>query len=409
MIKPPDYVSGIKPYIPGKPMEELERELGIKDSIKLASNENPLGPSPLAIKAIIDNLTSSNSSNSLNRYPDGSGYYIKGALSNKLSVREDEIILGNGSNELIDIAVRTFLQPGDEAVMAHPSFIVYPMAVQAAGGKPVQIPLKNYTHDLDLMVDAVTSRTRIVFIANPNNPTGTITKRSEFDRLMERLPEGILVVADEAYYEYVTDPDYADSMKHFRDGRDILILRTFSKIYGLAGLRIGYGIARQDIISEMNKLRPPFNTNSIAQNAALWALKDDNHVKHTREINEQGKKYLYRELDSLHLKYIPTEANFIYILLGQESPSPHPLRSPSNPSLINNPSSQPPLSKGGKGGLSLFQGGVWGDSGSLYNELLRQGVIVRTVGPKEIRVTIGLPEENRKFIEALKKSLVSSH
>ncbi len=368
MIKPPDYISDIEPYIPGKPIEELERELGIRDSIKLASNENPLGPSPLALKAIIDNLTSSNS---LNRYPDGSGYYIKKALSERFNVREDEIILGNGSNELIDIAVRTFLQPGDNAVMAHPSFIVYQMAVQAIGGRPVQVPLKDYKHDLDAMADAVTLKTRMLFIANPNNPTGTINKRSEFDRLMDRLPGGILVVTDEAYYEYVTDPDYADSMKHFRDGRDILILRTFSKIYGLAGLRIGYGIARQDIISEMNKLRPPFNTNSIAQNAALWALKDDNHVKHTREINEQGKKYLYRELDSLNLKYIPTEANFIYILLGQDNP---PL---------------PPLVKGGAGGL--------------YNELLRQGVIVRPVGPEEIRVTIGLPEENKRFIEALKR------
>ncbi len=370
MIRPPDYISDIKPYIPGKPMEELERELGIRDSIKLASNENPLGPSSLALKAIVDNLTSSNSSNSLNRYPDGSGYYIKRALSDKLSVREDEIILGNGSNEVIDIAVRTFLQPGDEAVMAYPSFIVYPMALQAIGGRPVQIPLKNYTHDLDAMSDAVTPKTRMLLIVNPNNPTGTINKRFEFDRLMNRLPEGILVVADEAYYEYVSDPEYADSMKHFRDGRDILILRTFSKIYGLAGLRIGYGIAKQDIIFEMNKLRPPFNTNSLAQDAALWALKDEDHVRCSLEINESGKGYLYRELNSLGLKYIPTEANFIYILLGQDNPL------------------CPPLLKGGAGGL--------------YNKLLRYGVIVRPVGPEEIRVTIGLPEENKRFIEAIK-------
>jgi histidinol-phosphate aminotransferase len=361
MIKPPDHVSEIRPYIPGKPIEELERELGVKDSIKIASNENPLGPSPMALKAIVDYLKSSNSSNSLNRYPDGSGYYIKRALSDKLSVREDEIILGNGSNELIDIAVRTFLEPGDEAVMAHPSFIVYPMAVQAIGGRPVQIPLKHYTHDLDAMADAVTSKTKMFFIANPNNPTGTINKRVEFDRLLNRLPDGILVVVDEAYYEYVADPEYADSMKHFRDGRDILILRTFSKIYGLAGLRIGYGIARQDIIFEMNKLRPPFNTNSLAQDAALWALKDKDHVIYSLEINEQGKGYLYRELNSLGLKYIPTEANFIYILLGQ-------------------------------------------DSNELYNKLLRYGVIVRSVGPEEIRVTIGLPEENKRFIEALKRA-----
>ena len=370
MIKPPDYISDLKPYIPGKPTEELEREVGIKGSIKLASNENPLGPSRLALKAIVDNLTNSNSSNGLNRYPDGSGYYIKKALSGKLSVIEDEIILGNGSNELIDIAVRTFLRPGDEAVMAYPAFIVYPMAVQAAGGRPVQVPLKAYKHDLDVMADKITSNTRIVFIANPNNPTGTINRKDEFDRLMERLPEGILVIADEAYFEYVTDPEYADTMRYFREGRDILILRTFSKIYGLAGLRIGYGIAREDIISEMNKLRPPFNTNSIAQNAALWALKDDEHVKLSREINEQGKRFLYKELDALSLKYVPTEANFIYVLLGQE----------------NLPC--PPLLKRG--------------AGELYNKLLRQGVIVRPVGPQEIRVTIGLPEENKRFIEAIK-------
>lgn len=360
MIKPPDYISNIKPYIPGKPIEELERELGITGSIKLASNENPVGPSPMALKAIIESLKSSNSSNNLNRYPDGSGYYIKKALSEKLSVKEDELILGNGSNELIDIAVRTFIQSGDEAVMAYPSFVVYPMAVQAIGGRPIQVPLKNYTHDLEAMADAVTPKTKMLFIANPNNPTGTINKRGEFDRLMERLPEGILVVVDEAYYEYVTDPEYADSMKHFRTGRDVLILRTFSKIYGLAGLRIGYGIARKDIILEMNKLRPPFNTNSIAQNAAVWAMKDKEHVRYSQQINEEGKRYLYRELDSLGLRYVPTEANFIYIVLGE-------------------------------------------DANVLYNKLLGFGVIIRPVGPEEIRVTIGLPEENKRFIEALKK------
>lgn len=360
MIKPPDYISNIKPYIPGKPIEELERELGITGSIKLASNENPVGPSPMALKAIIESLQACKPASLLNRYPDGSGYYIKKALSEKLSVKEDELILGNGSNELIDIAVRTFIQSGDEAVMAYPSFVVYPMAVQAIGGRPIQVPLKNYTHNLEAMADAVTPKTKLLFIANPNNPTGTINKKAEFDCLMERLPDGILVVVDEAYYEYVTDPEYADSMKHFRTGRDVLILRTFSKVYGLAGLRIGYGIARQDIISEMNKLRPPFNTNSIAQNAAVWAMKDKEHVRYSQQINEEGKRYLYKELDSLGLRYVPTEANFIYIALGE-------------------------------------------DANVLYNKLLGFGVIIRPVGPQEIRVTIGLPEENKRFIEAMKK------
>ncbi len=362
MIKPPDYIAGIKPYVPGKPVEELERELGIKNSVKLASNENPLGPSPMAVKALLEDLADLNRANSINRYPDGSGYYLKSALAEKLSVDRDEIILGNGSNEVIDISVRTFLRSGDEAVMASPSFVVYPIDVQAMGGHALEIPLKNYTHDLSAMGDAVTSKTRMVFVANPNNPTGTINKKTEFDRLMSRIPDGVLVVVDEAYYEYVTDPDYADSMKHFRDGRDILILRTFSKIYGLAGIRIGYGIAKKETVAEMNKLRPPFNTSSLAQRAAVDALRDDDHVSITRKINETGKSYLYGELDSLGLKYVPTHTNFIYILFDT-------------------------------------------DANILYNKLLRQGIIVRPMGPKEIRVTIGLPEENRRFIEALKAAL----
>jgi histidinol-phosphate aminotransferase len=359
MIKPPAYISTLSPYVPGKPIDELEREIGIKDSVKLASNENPIGPSPKALRALIDCLGNPNTSNSMNRYPDGSGYHLKKALAERLSVREDELILGNGSNELIDIAVRTFLQPGDEAVMAHPSFVVYPMSVQALGGRPVQIPLKEHTHNLKAMADAVTQKTKMIFIANPNNPTGTINKRGEFDHFLDSIPEGILTVVDEAYYEYVTDPDYADSIKHFRNGKDMLILRTFSKIYGLAGLRIGYGIARTDILLEMNKLRPPFNTNSLAQKAAINALQDDTHVRYSQEINEEGKKYLYKKLTSLKVRYIPTEANFIYILMGE-------------------------------------------DAYVLYNNMLRHGVIVRPVGPQEIRVTIGLPEENKRFIEALK-------
>lgn len=318
----------------------------------------------MAVKAVLESLMNAEPSCSINRYPDGSGYYLKKALAEKLSVNEDEIILGNGSNELIDIAVRTFLKPGDEAVMAHPSFIVYPMSVQATGGKPVRVPLKNYTHDLNAMADAVTPKTKMFFIANPNNPTGTINRQNEFDRLMERIPDGILIVMDEAYYEYVTDIMYADSLKHLRSGRDILILRTFSKIYGLAGLRIGYGIAGRDIITEMNKLRPPFNTSSVAQKAALGALGDDDHLTTTRAINEQGKTYLYKELGALGLKYVPTEANFIYMPLGR-------------------------------------------GSNAIYNKLLGEGVIVRPMGPEEIRVTIGIPKENERFIEALKKVISS--
>lgn len=355
-IMPLEYVSTIKPYVPGKPIKELERELGIKGSVKLASNENPLGPSQKALKALREFLQDGCD---LSRYPDGEGYYLKSAISGKLGVGTDEIILGNGSNDLIDIAVRTFMGLGDEAVMAAPSFVVYSMAIRSVGATPIEIPLTDYRHDLAAMADAITERTKIIFIANPNNPTGTVNKKNEFEKFMDKIPYGILIIVDEAYYEYVTDPEYPDTLKYFRDGRDILILRTFSKVYGLAGLRIGYGIARKDIVAEMNKIREPFNTNTLAQLAAMNALTDDWHLKKSIEVNEQGKEFLYRELDSLGIMYVPTEANFIYMPLHVESRI-------------------------------------------IYDALLRMGVIVRPVGPREIRVTIGVPEENRRFIEAFK-------
>jgi len=348
----------MQPYIPGKPIEELERELGIRNSIKLASNENPVGPSPKALKAVRD------SNDDLNRYPDGTGYYLKNVLARLLSVSDDELILGNGSNELLDIAARTFLTDGDEAVMATPSFVVYAMAVQAVGAKPVQVPLRNYTHDLAAMAKAVTPKTKMVFISNPNNPTGTINRKDEFDRMMEKIPDTVLVVMDEAYREYVSDCNYADSMKYLRSEKNILILRTFSKIYGLAGLRIGYGISRQDIVSDMNRLREPFNTNTLAQRAAIAALMDSEHVTYSRNINEAGKKYLYREFASLGIEFAPTEANFIYVSI---------------------------------------EGAV-----SVYESLLKMGVIIRPMGAGAIRVTIGLPDENRRFVEALKAIVGSS-
>lgn len=355
-IMPLEYVSAIKPYVPGKPIKELERELGIKGSIKLASNENPLGPSKKAVEVLREFFQNGHE---LSRYPDSNGYYLKSAISEKLNVDRDEIILGNGSNELIDIAVRTFMCPGDEAVMATPSFVAYSIAVRSVGGIPEEVPLLDYRYDLMEMADAVTERTKIIFIANPNNPTGTISKRDEFERFMDKVPDGVLVIVDEAYYEYVMDSEYPDTLNYFADGRDILILRTFSKAYGLAGLRIGYGIARKDIVAEMNKIREPFNTNTLSQLAAMYALTDDEHLKKSVEINEQGKEFLYRELDSMGIPYVPTEANFVYMPLNT-------------------------------------------DSKNIYEALLRMGVIIRTVGPREIRVTIGLPEENERFIEALK-------
>lgn len=355
MISPPGYITSIKPYVPGKPIEELERELGLKDSVKLASNENPAGPSPLAIEAI------KNSTQGLNRYPDGNGYYLKNALSRKFSVMPENVILGNGSNEILEIAAKTFIRPGDEAVMAVPSFVVYSQVVQALDASPVQVPLNNGTLDLKAMAEAVSGKTRMVFIANPNNPTGTINKKDEFDWFMEKLPDGILTVVDEAYCEYVSDPEYADAMKHFRKGKDVLILRTFSKIYGLAGLRMGYGFAQSGIITEMNKIRQPFNTGSIAQNAALSALGDSEHIRRSIDCNEKGKAYLYQEFEKLGLDYTPTEANFIYVRMR------NPLE--------------------------------------LYERLLKKGIIIRQIGPDAVRITIGLQGENERFIEALKTTL----
>ena len=359
MLHVPEHIKTIKPYVPGKPIEELERELGITGSTKLASNENPLGPSPLVSKTLRKGISD------LNRYPDGSCYYLKNALSEKLGLGPDEILFGNGSNEIIELAVKTFLTPGDEAITAHPSFVVYSTIVQAAGGESIIVPLKDWRHDLDAMASKITGKTRIIFIANPNNPTGTINTKAEMGSFMEKVPDGVLVVVDEAYHEYVTSPDYADSMKYFKQARDILILRTFSKIYGLAGLRIGYGIAKASVITEMNKVRQPFNVNVLAQKAALTALKDESHIARTKRINERGKKYFYKKFKVMGINYVPTEANFIYIILEDDT------------------------------------------APQLYNDLLNEGVIVRQMGPSQIRVTIGLPKENKRLIETLKKIQIS--
>ncbi|RMG71846.1 MAG: histidinol-phosphate transaminase [Nitrospirae bacterium] len=354
MIGPPENIKSITPYVPGKPVEELERELGIEEAIKLASNENPLGPSPKALEAIKNHLPK------LHRYPEGGAYYLRKALSERLEVDEQSLIFGNGSNELLDIAARTFMTPEDEAVMAWPSFIVYPLAVQVIGAKAIKVALtSDLRHDLRAMADAITDKTKLLFIANPNNPTGTINYSDEFDAFMKDVPEDVLVVVDEAYYEYVQDSRYPDTLRYLKEGKNLLILRTFSKAYGLAGLRIGYGITKPEIVTEMNKVREPFNTNSLAQVAALAALDDQEHLKKSIEINEEGKRYLYQEFERLGLSYVPTETNFIFVKLS---------------------------------GIT---------SQELYGRLLKRGVIIRPIGEDSVRITIGLPEENRKLIEAL--------
>lgn len=355
----PDYIANLTAYPPGKPIEEVEREYGIKGSIKLASNENPLGPSQKALDAVKGHLKA------IHRYPDGSCFYLKEKLAARLGIDKSRIILGNGSNEIIELIVRAFLRPGDEAIMAHPAFIVYQMIVQAAGGKNVILPLKDFTHDLEAMAGAITEKTRLVFITNPNNPTGTIVKRLEFERFLKRIPEDVVVVMDEAYFEYVSDPDYPDGMDYISD-RFVISLRTFSKIYGLAGLRIGFGVASEEIINYLEKVRQPFNVNSLAQVAAIAALDDEEHVNKSVKINHEGLSYLYGELDSLGLDYVKSHANFLLI-------------------------------------------DIKGDGIKVYQHLMKEGVIVRPMGMYDLknylRITVGLPEENERFIEALKKVL----
>src|SRR5690242_1188120 len=267
-----EHILGIAPYEPGKPIEELERELGIPDAIKLASNENPLPPSDRVQKAIAAGL------GVLNRYPDGSGFYLRRALAEKHDFTPEEITIGNGSNELIELVVRTFLRPGDEAVVPHPSFVVYPMIVQAAGGIRVMVMLKDYRLDLEAMARAITPMTKLVFIANPNNPTATIVTADEVEHFMSRVSERTIVVFDEAYMEFALGPDFPDILSYVKQGRKVVLLRTFSKAASLAGLRVGYAVADADATALMNRIRQPFNVNSLAQVAALAALEDEGHV-----------------------------------------------------------------------------------------------------------------------------------
>jgi histidinol-phosphate aminotransferase len=355
-----EHILGIAPYEPGKPIEELERELGIQWAIKLASNENPLSPSDRVQKAIAAALPN------LNRYPDGSGFYLRHALAKRHNVAPEQIVLGNGSNELIELIVRGFLRPGEEAIIPHPSFVVYPMIVQAAGGIRVVITLKDYRLDLDAMARAVTPLTKLVFVANPNNPTGTIVTAAEVERFIAGLPPTVIVVFDEAYIEFAMGPDFPDTLSSVRQGRKVFVLRTFSKASSLAGLRVGYGIAQADAMALLHRVRQPFNVNSLAQAAALAALEDDGHILECVRMNEAGRHFLYDEFTGLGLKYVTSRANFILVDVGR---SAH----------------------------------------EVYQRLLREGVIVRPMTSfgmeTALRITVGTPEENRRLIKALRKCL----
>jgi histidinol-phosphate aminotransferase len=356
------YLRGLIPYSPGKPIDEVERELGIRDSVKLASNENPLGPSPLALTALREALPD------VHRYPDGSGYRLCQALAKHWDVSSEMVILGNGSNELLELAGRCFLLPGDAAVYARQAFIVYDMVAQVTGATKVAVPLKDLAHDLPAMRAAISARTKLVFVANPNNPTGTAVPPRALEEFILSVPPHVLVVLDEAYYEYLP-PDLAPNTLQFaREGRLVLVLRTFSKIYGLAGLRIGYGIGPAPLIALLNRIREPFNTNSLAQAAATAALRDEQHVASTRAMTETGRKYLTEQCRALGLTVVPSVANFLLMDVGRPGPA-------------------------------------------TAEALLRHGVIVRPMAgyafPAHLRISIGTPSENERFVAALKAVLGS--
>lgn len=353
-------IEDLVPYPPGKPIEELERELGLTGSIKLASNENPLGPSPIALNAIMDKAST------LNRYPDGSGYYLKNMLNKKFGVPFEQIVLGNGSNEIIELIIRTFLSPAEHVVQAFPTFLVYEKIVKGAGGRIISVPLSDFRIDLNRMAEAITPDTKIVFICNPNNPTGSVLRMDEMRDFLDRIPRDIIVALDEAYIEFVSDERAANGLDLLSDYPLLFVLRTFSKLYGLAGLRIGYGFASEKLVDYINRVRQPFNAGTLAQAAATAALEDVEFVSRTLKLVREGLRYLCNELDDMGLEYIPTQTNFFLIK-------------------------------------------VPGSGKEVFERMLKQGVIVRAMDayglPDYIRINAGLPEENERFIKTLKKVL----
>jgi histidinol-phosphate aminotransferase len=364
LVKPEDLVlpavAAIQPYEPGKPIEELERELGIHEAVKLASNENPIGPSPKAVQAVRAALSE------LNRYPDGGSFALRHKIAARHKVSAEHIFMGSGSCEIINLLAFLFLRPGLNAVSSEHAFAIYPLATISTGATYRTVPMRGgYEFDLDAIAAAIDDNTRIVYLGNPNNPTGTIYRRAEWKRFLARVPQRIVIVADEAYFEFVRDPEYPDSTEDHDGTRMLVTLRTFSKIFGLAGVRVGYAVARPDIITLLNKLRQPFNVTSLAQVAVLAGMDDVEHVNNTLRVNREGMEFLERELKKLGVKFVPSQANFILAEVG--------------------------------------------DSRAVFDKLLHLGVIVRPMGgygfPRHVRISVGLREENRKLVAALKKIL----
>ena len=355
-----DNIKNLVPYPPGKPLEELEREYGITGSIKLASNENALGPSPKAVAAVAAAL------GNLHRYPDGSCHYLAHALAEKIGVSPEQLVFGNGSNEIIQLLVAAFLGPDEEVVTSHPTFLVYQKVVQAQGGINRVVPLAGMDHDLTALADAITDKTRLIFLDNPNNPTGTVFDKIAFEAFLDRVPEGIIVALDEAYVDFVDPALRLDARDYLNHRVPVVALRTFSKAYGLAGLRVGYGLMRPEIADYLHRVRQPFNVNNLAQVGALAALADDDHYQKTLRLTKEGIAWLSGEVEKLGCIAFPTQTNFFLIDVKQ-------------------------------------------DGKRLYEAMLRRGVIVRPMQAygyaNYIRITVGLPEENQRFVAALADTL----
>lgn len=346
-------------YDPGKPIEETARELGLDpaDIIKLASNENPLGPSPKAIEAM------KAAAESVHIYPDGGGYKLRTAIAEKFGFERENVVISNGSNEIIELIGHGFLSPGDNVIAAKHAFVVYKLMATLFGAETIEIPDPDFVHDLEAMAAAITPRTRMIFIANPNNPTGTLVGQAAIDRFMDQVPDHVIVIFDEAYYEFVHDAP--DTLKYIRDGRNVVIMRTFSKIQGLAGLRIGFGLTTPEISRVLQKCRQPFNTNSIAQAGALAGLEDQQHQNRTRDLNDEGLAYLQNAFADMGLEYVPSSANFILVKVG--------------------------------------------DGDAVFSGMLKRGVIIRAMRsyklPEWVRISVGTMPQNERCITTLKQVL----
>ena len=354
-------IASIKAYVPGKPMEDVMRELGLTEVVKLASNENPLGPSPKALQAIKESL------DSINYYPDGACLALTQKLAQRLDVDPEGIIFANGEDNIISLVSKTFLNEGEEMIMADPSFSSFEISARAMGAKVIKVPVRSdFVTDLNAMLTAVTPKTKLIFLCNPNNPTGTINTRQEVEKFLAGLPDHVILVLDEAYKEFVEDPAYPEGLDYVRAGKNVLVSRTFSKVYGLAGIRVGFAVGHPDFIGGMKRIREAFATNRLAQIAALAALDDDEFLQRVVAVNKEGREYFYQEFDRLGLPYVKSQTNYVMVDTKK-------------------------------------------DIRQVFEDLQREGVIIRPAYiwdmPTWARVSVGTREENKKFIQALEKVL----